>query len=68
MVARVRSYHEHLLMTFTTDGEEPEIQLVASGEHALKVALFMIAKRDVLRHGTTHRQTRRRRIRHNVPR
>jgi hypothetical protein len=51
MVARVQSYHGHLLVTFTTDGEEPEIQLVASGERALKVALVMIAGRDVLRHG-----------------
>jgi hypothetical protein len=51
MVARVQSHHGHLLVTFTTDGEEPEVQLVSSGERALKVALLMIAKRDVLRHG-----------------
>jgi hypothetical protein len=51
MVARVQSYHGHLLVAFTSDGEEPEIQLVSSGERALKVALLMIARRDVLRPG-----------------
>jgi hypothetical protein len=51
MVARVQSYYGHLLVTFTTDGDESEIQLVSSGERALRVALQMIAKRDVLRHG-----------------
>jgi hypothetical protein len=51
MVARVQSYYGHLLVTFTADGDEPEIQLVSSGERAIRVAIQMIAKRDVLRHG-----------------
>jgi hypothetical protein len=53
MVARVQSYHGHLLVAFTTEGDEPEIQLVSSGERALKVALLMIAKREALRHTVT---------------
>jgi hypothetical protein len=51
MVARVQSYHGHLVVTFTTDGDEPEIQLVSTDERGIRVALRMIAKRDELRHG-----------------
>ena len=40
-----------LLITFETDGEEPEQERARTGERALKVALLMIAKRDELRHG-----------------
>jgi hypothetical protein len=53
MVGRTRTYSGHLLLTFTTDGEEPEQQLAATGERALKIALLMIARRDVLRPGDT---------------
>jgi hypothetical protein len=51
MVGRTRTYRGTLLVTFTTDGEEPEQQLAATGERALKVALLMLAKRDALRPG-----------------
>ena len=42
-----------LLVTFASDGEEPEQQRAPTGERALKVALLMLAKRDQLRHGDT---------------
>jgi len=51
MVARTRTEPGLLLVTFETDGEEPEQELAQTGERALKTALLMIARRDSLRHG-----------------
>lgn len=51
MPARTRTEPRLLLVTFESDGEQPEQELVQSGDRALKVALLMIAKRDGLRHG-----------------
>jgi len=51
MVALTRTYRGTLLVTFSPDGEEPEQELVPTGERALKTALLMLAKRDALRDG-----------------
>jgi hypothetical protein len=49
--AYARSERSDLVVTFTTDGEHPEIQLVSSGEQAVRVAVLMIARRSRLYHG-----------------
>jgi hypothetical protein len=46
-----RSERDDLVVTFTTNGEEPEIQLVSSGEQAVRVAVLMVARRPRLYHG-----------------
>ncbi len=51
MPAYTRSERGDLVVTFTTDGEHPEIQLVSSGEQAVRVAVLMIARRAKLYHG-----------------
>ena len=51
MPAYARSERGDLIVTFTTDGEDPEIQLVSSGEQAVGVAVLMIARRPRLYHG-----------------
>jgi hypothetical protein len=51
MPAYTRSERGDLVVTFTTDGEDPEIQLVSSGEQAVRVAVLMIARRSRLYHG-----------------
>jgi hypothetical protein len=51
MPAYARSERGDLVVTFTTDGEDPEIQLVSSGEQAVRVAVLMIARRSRLYHG-----------------
>ena len=51
MPGYTRSERGDLVVTFTTDGEEPEIQLVSSGEQAVRVAVLMIARRPRLYHG-----------------
>jgi hypothetical protein len=51
MPAYTRSDRGDLVVTFTTDGEDPEIQLVSSGEQAVRVAVLMIARRPRLCHG-----------------
>jgi hypothetical protein len=51
MPAYTRSERGDLVVTFTTDGEDPEIQLVSSGEQAVRVAVLMIARRSRLHHG-----------------
>ena len=47
MVSRTQSYSGYLLVKFETEGEEPELQLAATGERALKVVFLMIARRDM---------------------
>ena len=51
MVARIRSDRGELLVTFVTEGGDPEIQLASSGEAAVRVAVLMIARRPQLYHG-----------------
>ena len=51
MPARIRPEPRLLLVTFESDGEEPEQELVQSGDRALKAALLMLARRALLRHG-----------------
>jgi hypothetical protein len=51
MVARTRTEPNLLLITFETDGDEPEQELAPTGERALKAALLLLAKRHALRHG-----------------
>ena len=51
MPAFTRSERGDLVVTFTTDGADPEIQLVSSGEQAVRVAVLMIARRSGLYHG-----------------
>ncbi len=53
MPAHIRTNPALLLVTFETDGGEPEQALAPTGERALKMALLMLAKRDELRHGDT---------------
>jgi hypothetical protein len=51
MPGYTRSERGDLVVTFTTDGEDAEIQLVSSGEQAVRVAVLMIARRPRLYHG-----------------
>lgn len=51
MPAFARSERSDLVVIFTTSGEDPEIQLVSSGEAAVRVAVLMIARRPRLYHG-----------------
>jgi hypothetical protein len=53
MPAYTRCEPALLLVTFETDGEEPEQALAPRGARALKTALLMLAKRDELRDGDT---------------